>query len=411
MFRRFWRSESANYAILTAVASVPLLAGVAAAVDYTQASNKAGQLQNSLDGSALAIATVYQLGMSEEELTELGLHYYESNMKGALGDLEDQFQFDDELTGDLVALSSSEGDEEFIVAQSAIHHEGLLGGLSWPVSRRSVVKIKKGPPACVLALDPSASAAVKFQGSTDIGLQGCVIAANSNSATAISRGGSAKLEAACTNSVGGTTGIAASSNVSLDCPAPLEHQYPSFDPLVRVVPPDYTACKNVPNGKNKALSPGTYCNNKLSGNITLAPGSYILRGGSVDLGGNGSLKGTGVTFFLMEGAQFSINGNEVVQLSPPTSGAYAGIVIYQEKANTNTITINGTSDSYLNGFVYAPGAHIFYAGNSMATAQSECIRIVGKTVEMTGNSDIKSNCTSQLGGREMFASRYMSIVR
>jgi len=30
---------------------------------------------------------------------------------------------------------------------------------------------------------------------------------------------------------------------------------------------------------------------------------------------------------------------------------------------------------------------------------------------MTGNSDIKSDCTEELGGREMFAGRYMSIVR
>jgi hypothetical protein len=113
----------------------------------------------------------------------------------------------------------------------------------------------------------------------------------------------------------------------------------------------------------------------------------------------------------MEGAEFTVNGNERVQLKPPTSGAYAGIVIYQEKSNTKTISINGTSDSYVEGFIYAPGAHIFYAGNSMSTTDSQCLRIVGNTIEMTGNSDFTSDCTAQLGGREMFAGRYMSIVR
>lgn len=113
----------------------------------------------------------------------------------------------------------------------------------------------------------------------------------------------------------------------------------------------------------------------------------------------------------MEGAEFSINGNELVQLTPPTSGPYAGIVIYQEKTNTNTISINGTSDSYVSGFIYAPGAHVFYAGNSVSSTQSRCLRIVGNTVEMTGNSDLKSDCSAELGGREMFAGRYMSIVR
>ncbi|MEW9807523.1 TadE/TadG family type IV pilus assembly protein [Mesorhizobium sp. ZMM04-5] len=411
MLGSFWRSESGNFGILAAIASIPLMAGVAAAVDYTFAINKSGQLQNSLDASALAIATVYDLGMSEEELTELGIDYYKNNMGGILGDDADPFAFEDELTGDLSAIASSEGDEDFIIARGAIKHVGILGGLGWPIRSRSVVKIKRGPLACVLALDPSAAAAVKFQGSTDITLEGCVIAANSRSDTAISRGGSALLTAACTNSVGATTGIKSSSNVHLDCSGPLEHQYPSFDPLAGVVPPSYTGCQSVPGGKKKTLSPGTYCNQKFSGEITLEPGTYILRDGSIALGGNGFLKGDGVTLFLMEDAELSINGNELIQLKPPTSGPYAGIVIYQEKSNDNTISINGTSDSYVQGFIYAPGAHVFYAGNSLTTTESACLRIIGNTIEMTGNSDLKSDCGAVLGGRNMYAGRYLALVR
>ena len=116
------------------------------------------------------------------------------------------FEFEDELTGDLSALATSEGEEDFIIVHSALTHHGVLGGLAWPLNRRSVVKIKRGPPACVLALDPAASAAVKFQGSTDVSLTGCVIASNSRADSSISRGGSALLTAACTSSVGGTYG-------------------------------------------------------------------------------------------------------------------------------------------------------------------------------------------------------------
>ena len=410
MFRRFWQSEGGNYAVITGIVIVPLMAAVAGAVDYTVTLNKAGQLQNSLDASALAIATAYDLGMSEDQLTQLGQDFYDNNMIGVDINAE-AFAYDDELSSDLSAVASSEGDEEFITVTSAITHQGLLGALDWPVHRRSVVKIKRGPAACVLALDPHAASAVKIQGSTDVGLLGCVIAANSNSSSAIYRGGSAMLRAACTNTVGGTSGISSSSNANLDCPAPLENQYPSFDPLAKVIPPDYGNCQNVPGGKTKTLSPGTFCNKSLSGDITLQPGSYILKGGRINLGGNGSLKGTGVTIFLMEDAEFSVNGNEIVQLTPPSTGTYAGITIYQEKSNDNTITINGTSGSYVSGFVYAPGGHVFFAGNSATTAQSKCLRIVGNTIEMTGNSDIKSDCTAELGGREMFAGRYMSIVR
>src|SRR6187200_2189915 len=108
MFGRFWKSEDGNFAIITGIVIIPLMAAVAAAVDYTTALNKAGQLQNSLDASALAIATAYDLGMTDEELTLLGKHYYDSDMAGvsSSSSSDDEFEYVDELSSDLVALAS-----------------------------------------------------------------------------------------------------------------------------------------------------------------------------------------------------------------------------------------------------------------------------------------------------------------
>lgn len=410
MLRNFWQSERGNFGAITALAAMPMLAGMAGAIDYATTLNKTGQLQNSLDAAALTIATGYYQGMSDDELRQIGQDSFDANMAGS-SDGTQAMGYEDELPDDLAAMASVDGDQFFITTTSGLVHRGLLGGMDWPVNRRSVVRIHKGPPACVLALDPQADSAVKIQGSTEVAMEGCVIAANSSSATAISRGGAALLEALCINTVGRTSGIGNISNVRLDCPAPMENQYPSFDPLRGVQPPAYTGCQGLPGGKTRTLSPGTYCNKTISGDVTLQPGTYILRGGKVNLGGNGRLVGSGVTIFLMEGAEFSVNGNEIVQLTPPTSGPYAGITIFQEKSNTGTISINGTSGSFVSGFVYAPGAEIFYAGNAAASTLTACLRLVGRTVELTGNSSMKSDCSAELGDRDMFASRYMSIVR
>jgi hypothetical protein len=70
-----------------------------------------------------------------------------------------------------------------------------------------------------------------------------------------------------------------------------------------------------------------------------------MRGGQIKLGGGGSLVGHGVTIFLMEGAEFTTNANETVDLSPPSSGDYAGITLYQEKADTLQLTITRTYSS------------------------------------------------------------------
>ena len=85
MFRQFWESETGNFAVITGLVILPLLAGVAGVVDYTLARNKAGQLQNSLDVSALTIATKYFSGMSDDELTSLGQDYFDTNMVGVSG--------------------------------------------------------------------------------------------------------------------------------------------------------------------------------------------------------------------------------------------------------------------------------------------------------------------------------------
>ena len=149
----------------------------------------------------------------------------------------------------------------------------------------------------------------------------------------------------------------------------------------------------------------------MSGNITLDPGVYILRGTTIKPGGNGSLTGQGVTLFLMEGAQLYINANEQVNLSPPTSGPYAGITIFQDHENTSALTLNGAANSKISGFVYAPDAPISYAGNSDMSGQGDCLRLVGKTVQMTGNSSVRTDCAALLGDREMYAGRLITLAK
>ena len=410
MLRQFWKSESGNYALILSIALVPIMAAIAGVVDFASTENKATQLQNSLDAAGIAIAAHYISGMSEDDLRSVGHEFFSTNMDGIVVNAS-QFEFDNEIPAEFAASASSSGGEDFITVRSGITHQGMIGSLNWKANRVSVVRIKKGPPACVLALDPHAPASVKIQGSTKVELNGCVIASNSDSSSSVSRGGAASLTTECVNTVGGTYGIGGTSNAKLVCGAPQENQYASFDPLANVVPPNYTGCEPVPGGKTKTLSPGTYCNKTFSGEVTLLPGVYVLRGGKINLGGNGSLVGAGVTIFLMEDANFSVNGNETVQLSPPTSGPYAGITIYQERSNDNPLTINGASGSQVSGFVYAPGAHVFYAGNSATTGLGGCMRLVGKTIEMTGNSAIRSDCTAELGGRSMYAGRFLSLVR
>ncbi|WP_214472749.1 TadE/TadG family type IV pilus assembly protein [Mesorhizobium sp. dw_380] len=401
----FWRSERGNFAMATAIAMVPIIAVVAGTIDLTGTSDDAAQLQNSLDAAGLAVGTKYLPSMAASDVQGLGLTFFTANMSVA-----DQQEYSDSVAA-FSATASGDPSAYYISLSSSINHPSFINGAApWAAHRTATVKMHPGAQACVLALDPHASAAVSLQGSTDVSMSNCVIASNSDASDAVSRGGSAQVSAGCVSTVGSTSGLLPPS-ANLTCGAPLEHQYASFDPLADVVPPPYTLCLPVPNGKTYTLSPGTYCDKTLSGNITLNPGVYILRGTTIKPGGNGSLTGQGVTIFLMEGAQIYINANETVNLSPSASGPYTGITIFENHGNTSALTLNGGANSVISGFVYAPDAAISFAGNSDMSGQGDCLRLVGLTVQMTGNSSIKTDCTAVFGNRDIYAGRLITLVK
>jgi len=409
MLKRFFACERGNYALITAITMVPLMAAVAGVVDFTGTRNDAAKLQHALDATALAVGTVYYSGMTDAELRQLGEKFFVSNM---MIPTNQELEVDnvDRVPGFDIS-ANQKGQAHFISAASAIHHQGLVGALNWSVRRSSYVKVSPGQPACVLALSKTASKAIKIQGSTEISMPGCVVASNSSAPDSAYRGGSARIEAACVLATGGAVGFASGS--ALECGAPLQHQYPSFDPLEGIMPPSYTSCQTIHGGNSAAvvLSPGTYCNRNWDGNIKLDPGVYVLRDIDIKLNGNGSLTGTGVTIFLMGNSQFTVNGNALIKLSPPSGGDYAGISIFQARGDSSPMIINGTSGSDVSGFIYAPGAPITYTGNSDMSAGGRCLRIVGDTIEMSGNSAVKSDCTAELGGRKVYAGRIVTLVK
>ncbi|WP_245451091.1 TadE/TadG family type IV pilus assembly protein [Borborobacter arsenicus] len=405
MLRKFWRCEQGNYTIITAIALVPIMTGIAGVVDFVSTSNQASNLQSALDATALAIGTEYFDGMTKAELEDFGYKIFQTNLS-LLDEQTTELAYED-TRGKFDASASGSNTDHLITVSSSIEHPGFIGAMHWGASRTSVAKISQGQEACVLALNSKAPRAIEIQGSTDVSMAGCVIASNSAASDAFYKGGAAKVSAACAISSGGIVGMS-DSNAQLDCPSPLPNQYPSLDPLSGVEPPPYGSCQNAKAGKT--LTPGTYCDKSLTGTIVLDPGAYIFKGTKISLGGNGSLTGAGVTIFLMEDAELKINANQVINLSPPETGPYAGITIYQARGNTSDLTLNGGSGTSLNGFIYAPDARITYTGNS-DTGSDGCIRIVGNTVAMTGNSSVKSDCEVELGGREMYAGRTVLLVK
>lgn len=132
------------------------------------------------------------------------------------------------------------------------------------------------------------------------------------------------------------------------------------------------------------LYPGVYCGgieiNK-GANVTFEPGTYILTsatstsgttyGLTVDIGALAS--GSGVTFYNTKTAsgkagpvQFnftSFTAGNGISFCAPTTGAYEGILFFQDSANTSQVQIIGSSsyNTVLQGTYYFPSAKVVFA--------------------------------------------------
>jgi Flp pilus assembly protein TadG len=276
-----------------------------------------------------------------------------------------------------------------------------------PEQARAVALITDASKACNLALNPAASQAMLFSGSTSVKLNGCVVMTNSIASDALKVQGSAGLQADCLISAGG---VVLNNPVTTVCKAPITQALPASDPFASLpTPAAGNPCKSVNGNKSsQTLQPGTYCSGmSLNGNVTLQPGVYVVQG-SMKVNANAVVSGSGVTIFMSGSNTVSMNGNATVTLSAPTSGTYSGVLFYGDRTGTAAqSTFNGTADSLLTGAIYFPRQQVNYLGNF--SGQNGCTQVVADTIQWSGNSTINQDCSS-LGMKDIPAAQSVAVV-
>jgi hypothetical protein len=148
------------------------------------------------------------------------------------------------------------------------------------------------------------------------------------------------------------------------------------------------------------INPGVYCGGmKLNAgaNVTLNPGIYYLDQGSLSVNGGASLSGTGVTLVFTSSsghnyASASINGGANINLTAPTSGPTAGIVLFGDRNMTagTSFSLNGGSTEMFGGAIYLPRAAVSFSGGAAST--NGCLQLIAETVTFVGNANFAINC-------------------
>jgi Flp pilus assembly protein TadG len=80
MLRRFFGDRRGNYALLTAVAIVPIMGGLALAVDYSEMAKQRQETLNALDAAGIATARRIIDGASDDEAKAYARTFFEANL-------------------------------------------------------------------------------------------------------------------------------------------------------------------------------------------------------------------------------------------------------------------------------------------------------------------------------------------
>jgi hypothetical protein len=277
---------------------------------------------------------------------------------------------------------------------------GIWGSSLMSVTARSVARGISNPlgPA-ILLLDPTMSKALGDTANGNVTVTGGSIVVNSNNSQAGYLTGLGNVTAPNINFYGSY----ATSAVGKFVGTIKTGVAPTADPLSTLAVPDPTTMTLRSSSNYKISSSGTYTLqpglytggisiSAPSGTVTLNPGIYYMQGGGFSNSGGINITGSGVMIYnapVHNSEQVALTSNGSLTLSPPTSGTYKGITIFQDRSSTAVVAITGNGSMNLTGTVYAAGANVDLTANGAANVMGS--RIIADSLTVTGNGSVNVN--------------------
>lgn len=275
------------------------------------------------------------------------------------------------------------------------YFSGVLGTGAIPVQGRAVARGKWEPAYVgIHVLDLHQSAALTATGESFVNVTGASVIVNSDASdAATSTGGT--LTASPFNITGGTSVSGGKGGFNGDLHYGTE---PQPDPLRHIPEPDINGQTIQSNGPvhisngTRNLSPGTYRGGisvSGQGSLTMAPGVYYMDGGGFSFAGQGNLLAQGVMIYnapTQPSHQVSIGGTGSIIMSPPTSGIYKGLTLFQDRESTNPMSVSGGGYMDITGTFYAANAQLTVSGNGDSKVGSQYI---SRFLKIAGNGGLR----------------------
>lgn len=405
---RFRQSRDGAVAMTFALALIPMVVAVGAAVDYSRANAFKTVLQTVLDTSLLAGAKD-----GSSSWSTVALNTFTANIAGKTSaTLTPTFTTANNVTYD--ATVSAAVPTSFL---------GVINVHSMTVTAKATAQASPGDNSCILTLDkgqPLSHVGLVLNGAPVINLAGCSIRTNTGLNCNGHDGNATKSIAAgtasgCANPTSNAPAVPdiytdLAKNITPKC-GTLKSGFdwaagsiPATGPaFIRVTVGDYTeyhVCGDLNLSGTGALTGGTPASDVI----------IVIENGSLNIANNASIS-TSKTAIVMTGdatAQSKINfpngnGKEAtLNLSPPTDAAnpWQGVALYQDPKLTNHGLIDNTWGPGMNfnadGLVYLGNSNVTTDGDTSSN-NSRCTKFVMNQFTTNGHVDLnfqQTNCSA-----------------
>jgi len=363
--KRARNDVSGNISVVFALSLVPVVGAVGAAVDYAKAGQLRSRLQQHLDAAVLA-------GVKESTSTlkiSKATSYFQALAVNDWG-TSPSVSFAVDSTGKLTGIATGSSNTSVV---------GLFGYSTIPVRATSAaVTSGSSSKVCILLADPTQSQSLLVNSGANLNAPNCEIHVRSTASPAaiFNAGTTLNVKRICIKGSNIIKNGGVNPPAETSCAA-ISDPFTNSMPSVSVGACNYN--NQTYNPGSVTINPGVYCgwtNFNGSGTLKLNPGLYIIKSGGMTFNSGWTVTGTGVTFYFVDqNATITFNGNVNFNLTPPTSGTYENILMFEPAglANTN-LPINGTSGSVMQGLLYLPSRDVTI--NSVSNVNADKITMV-----------------------------------
>lgn len=375
------RCRSGNFGLMTALAIIPLMIALGIAVDFAAALNRKAAMQNAADAAALA-AAVEPAGGEETA----ALNFLDAHLSSITANNPEAPDWEHQITvaRDSVAVEIDENHS------TAIMH--MFGFKTIPISVFAKAARTSGRhSACILILEPGKADALKIVNANSVTSE-CGFQVNSSHAQrAFYIENQGKFSAPSIAVHGGSK-----LSGKVISPPPVDGSPTVPDPLAGMAEPvaRTAACtsqslKTINSDGKTSIGPGVYCGGltvNASDDVTLKPGIYTFRGGALTLNTSAKVIGKDVLFYFEDQqSPLMLNGAAILQISAPTTGEHAGILMFQgrqAKDSNVQFRVNTSAGSFYNGAIYLPYAVIDWNVSGSLNAESSYTTLIAKVLNL-----------------------------